>query len=472
MRQKNQFGFSLLFAALLSTVIPNLSAEEEIVVDEASLFGESDDGSEDANLEDSLFGTDGNGGDGLITVTESIQDLDSILLVSDMVEIGGQYHFSGQSTWTWDDPGTLLENLGSPTIDTAGVDLGATLFFDARPAEELRVFGKATVSYPFGSVDGGGSSDFSEIFSVDELFSDFGWRDLLYFRGGKHTVNWGIGYFFSPADLLNVTEIDPENPEAEREGPLSLKAQLPLDNHNLYLYILASDIDEWRDFGVAGRVELVLGSMELGVGALYQRDVSPSAMLTVSLPLWDIDFFGELVARFGSDRTFVEETVAFPGVGARHYDDRFFFHATAGFSFLYMAEEVDSSISLTAQYLFNGEGYRDPSILAGNPVGIAALISAGDLSYQDLQSTGMHYLAGSAGWSGIAGTNFGVRAFWIHNASDSSGYVSPTISTPLFDQMSLSFGTPIVYGESGDEYSPGGTTVSLQIGLTMGSGRF
>ena len=159
MSRRHELGLSLLIPFLFSILVPGLSAQESIVVDEESLFGESDDGNADSesNLNESVFGS-GNGagtgvgndgGDGLITEAESAQDIGSILLVSEMVEIGGRYQFSGQSTWIWDDPDSVLENLGAPTITMAGVDLDTTLFFDARPSQDLRVFGKATISYPF-----------------------------------------------------------------------------------------------------------------------------------------------------------------------------------------------------------------------------------------------------------------------------------------------------------------------------------
>ena len=58
------------------------------------------------------------------------------------------------------------------------------------------------VSYPFD--DQGGTREFDEVFHVSELFSDFQFRDTLFFRAGKQTINWGVGYFFSPADLLYI----------------------------------------------------------------------------------------------------------------------------------------------------------------------------------------------------------------------------------------------------------------------------
>lgn len=479
-----------------------------IVTDEESLFGGAGDGEggagsseagpdeageadeagpdEDAGLEEELFGEASGGDTPFIQEGESTSGIESALLVSDGVELGGRYSFSASSRWEWAEPTALLKDLTDPEIDpadvdfsptgSAAVDLNATLFFDARPSEDFRVFGKTSITHPFEDDDGARS--FDEVFHIEELFSDFSLNDALFFRGGKHTINWGVGYFFSPADLLNITEIDPEDPEADREGPVSLKAQYPFGAHNAYLYGIANRVDEPDEFGVAAKVELVFGSMEFGAGGLYQKDIAPSAMLTVSAPLADVDLFAEAVFRYGSDRTFVTESNA-PEAGYElvTYDDELFFNATLGFSFLHTFDEVSSSINLTGQYLFNGEGYDDPSIIK-EYLGYAAAAMLVDpdmeipLTVSDMRQTGKHYTALGGGWNSIFGSDFSFQLLWMHNYSDSSGWFSPSISMAPFDQLTISLKTPYRYGDGGDEYSPAGESVSIHLSANLGSGRY
>ena len=487
-------------------------ATTSIVTDENALFGAASDDPDDAaergagtggdesggsDLETSLFGGDNesdvdSGGDsgglftgGLIEEVNATSAIESNLLSTAGVEIGGRYSFSGSSSWTWTDPAALFENLIpdfdvvtaeewrgliAPDLEVFSIDFGTTLFFDARPDEDFRVFGKATVSYPFDSE--GGAREFDEVISIEELFSDFNWNEALFFRGGKHTINWGVGYFFSPADLLNVTEIDPENPEADREGPLSLKTHFPFDAHNLYLYLIANDalagddnLLTWNEIGVAVKGEFVLGSTELGIGGLYQKDVAPSAMFTFSAPLWDVDLFGEAVLRYGSDKTFVVESAA------DSYPDDLFFHATAGFIVLYSFEAFDSSLNLAGQYSYNGEGYDDPDILK-NPIVVGPLLESGALAVSDLLNSGKHYAAVSAGWNSLFGSDISLQLFWIHNFSDMSGYLSPTVSISFLDAFSLSMQTPIAYGDAGDEYSPTGESFTIRLAVGIGGGSF
>jgi len=478
----------VLLASVAGQAIGQAADGEEIVTDEEALFGGGE--SDSSGGEASLFGSTASESDGasgnnataepsddslfsgpIVESIETTSGLDSTLLSSERVEIGGRYQFSAESSWTWNDPAALFASAAAPDADAASVDLGATLFFDARPDKDFRVFGKASISHPFTT--DGAIRPFDEVLHVDELFSDFNWNDRVFLRGGKHTLNWGVGYFFSPADLLNVTEIDPEDPEADREGPVSLRVQVPISVHTMYAYAVANRIETWRDIGVAAKGEFVLGSAEVGIGALYQRDVAPSAMMTVTFPVRDVDLFAEGVLRYGSDRTWVEESPASPlGVAAVKRDDEWFYQLTAGLSFLYPFDNVDSSVSVFAQYLYNGEGYDDPTVLTNNADGVKTLFGAGELTPADLLTIGKHYAAANVGWNGIFGSDISLGAFWIHNFSDMSGSVAPSVSLSILERMSASVQVSYQYGEEGDEYTPAGDSLSASLRLSLGGGSF
>lgn len=434
----------LLFICTSFTAIAETAPPESITIDEDSLFGEA---SEETLVEE-------------VKPTEN--KIESILLTTDGVEIGGRYSFSASSLWTWNDPASFFENIVEPDSGFANINLGAGLFFDARPSEATRVFGKISASYPF-----------TDVVHVDELFSDFNWRDTLFFRGGKHTINWGVGYFFSPADLLNITEIDPEDPEAEREGPVSVKIHFPVSIHNLYLYLIANNISAIDEIGIAAKTEFVLGSFELGIGALYQKDVAPSGMLTFSGALWDIDFFGEAVLRYGSDWNYLIESETAPlGIEIITYNDKIFYNATVGFSFMYPFENSSSSLNLSGQYLFNGEGHEDSAFIQDSQNIVNALLMNGDIAFSDLRNRGRHYGAANAGLRNIFGSDFSLQAFWIHNFSDMSGMANTSLSINLFDSITISTRPGYNYGEVGSEYGRNGNALTFNLNASIGNTGF
>lgn len=376
-------------------------------------------------------------------------------LVAEKMDWGGTLTSTFESKWSWDGDSPFGEQPETSELD---IDFGASLFFDARPDEHFRVFGKADFTYPFQAEDMG----------IRELFSDLAVQDRLFFRVGKQTIHWGVGYFFSPADILNLEPIDPEDPEAEREGPVSLKVNLPFGLHNLYTYLIADDIDEPEQLALAPKVELVIGGLEAGFGAFYQSDLAPRGMITLSFPLRGFDVFAEGVAAYGSDKNFVQTTGIFPFVETYRRDDELILSTTAGF--LYLRE--DWNLSLAAQYFYNGEGYEDPDLLRDNADGIQLLMASGELNQEDLYRPARHYGAVHVKWSEIRESDFSLSLFWIGNLVDGSGQITPKVSWDPLDEAGVALSVPIQYGQEGEEFSSRGSQVSLALTLTIGGGTF
>lgn len=108
------------------------------------------------------------------------------LLAGEALTVGGSFNLSAEAL--------LTPNTDEP-FSVGLTDLSTTLFLDARPSGEFRTFLKGDVSY---STDAGVSLE------LRELFADFDVDNQVFVRAGKQTVNWGVGYFFSPANLINL----------------------------------------------------------------------------------------------------------------------------------------------------------------------------------------------------------------------------------------------------------------------------
>ena len=415
--------------------------------------------------------------DGDVLSAEEAMDPSGLMTDRAAVEIGGSYRFSLLGIAAWSSLDGLLKAPLRPDAHAFLIDLGANVFLDARPLPDFRVFGRADVSYPFGTgADAVPSHEFDDIVRVKELFSDFIVGDGLSLRGGKHTIAWGVGYFFSPADVLNVTDIDPDEPEAEREGPVSLRANLPLGFDNLYLYVIADTTEEGVQLAVAPKVEVVLGGTEVGIGAYYHPSRVPRAMLTLSTGVLDLDVFGELEGSLGSERRFVEPTSRGPnnpwGLRTVQYTGRIFTAATGGLRYRYTPESAAWTATFVGQYLWNGEGYEDPEILRKQAAGVAALIERGELGALDLTYPGRHYAAAALNLSLGGAPYWSLGALWISNLSDGSGRVSPSLTVRPADQLNLRAAFTITYGENGAEMTPFGSGVGASITAALGSGRF
>jgi hypothetical protein len=321
------------------------------------------------------------------------------------------------------------------------------------------------------------SRDFDDVVRITELFSDFQIGDSLFLRGGKHTVTWGVGYFFSPADIINLERIDPENPEADREGPVNLRVQYPFSANNVYLYLLPP-VGSQEFPAVAPKLELVLGLFELGFGGFWRYDSAPAGMFTLDGTLWELDVFGEAVVLGENDRRYIREVTVSPEapLGLEVYTrDEPTFQATLGAGYSYSDVEGRINLNAFAQYFYNGEGYEDADLLRENRAGIGALLADGELSSADLTRPGRHYGAVSLSLRNILSSDFSLSGLWYANLSDASGQLSQTLSYRFTDRLSVSGSARWLYGPeepAGAEFTPLGEQLELNLSLSFGSGRF
>lgn len=419
----------------------------------------------------------------------------SSFLVSDGVRIGGQWYGSAGPSWTWTDPWHDGLDLTDSDSKKLSLDVGALLYFDARPNEDTKFYGSVKTSYPF-------QQNSIPNIQVFELFGDRAWNDTLFFRFGKHTVKWGVGYFWSPADVINLSAIDVLDPEAQREGPISLRLHIPIHGtqNNIWLYAVAPNkavgtlVPE--DVAYAAKYETIIGGYELGLGAFWQKNLAPKAMLTATGSIKRFNLFGELVLGWGSDKDWVDEinsnllelASGKSPITTSRKDDRVFASGTAGFMYV----DNQNKWNATLQYYFNGDGYtnskRNELIQQGHDfVDVAQGLPSlgGDLANGmvklALLNSGQHYAAFMLSKSEAITKDLSLSLLALANMSDLSGFVQPSISYTFFDGFSANLNpsfywtTSALWGAGNDgEYVVlvGGPAVTLSIKAILGSGRF
>ncbi len=482
-------GIVFLFGPLFSSH----AQENPIVTDESALFGES--------------------GDELVPNTgiEKVQDSQTtgvqFFLKTENTRLGGSFSPTLTASWTWKNLWDSSSSLGKPETSALSPDLSARIFFDGRPQEDLRIYGSFKVNWPFeqSQVLTAASYQSSPVQTVTttsttittpnvrvfELFTDFSYQDQFFFRFGKHTVKWGVGYFFSPADIINLSPIDVLNPTAQREGPVSLRLHIPIPqtSNNLWLYALipadlSADTLQPQDLAMAAKYEQVLGAWEVGLGGYYQKDSSPRLMMTATGSIGKVALFGELVGSWGSDKKFVTAITANPAAPftTTTYKDRLFISGTTGFMYTNSLEKL----TLIGQYYYNGEGYTTSErerlleeadallSLLGNTASSAYLAP---LLYQ----SGQHYGALSLSKQDLFIKNWNASILVLANLSDLSGFVMPSLSYTLMTYITLSL-QPTFYwctdylwgsGKKGEYVVfPGGPAITLSIKASLGGGQF
>ena len=345
---------------------------------------------------DDMFGDDSE----LVTeVTEEdmTQNMENIFLTQDETFIGGGISFSIKGAITTEPD---LKEKSTPS-------LSSDLFLDARPEEDFRGFIKGTITVPFS----GESTDAQ--FDIKEIFTDFNYNDMLYFRGGKYKINWGVGRYFSPADVLNITEIDINDPDAPRVGPVSLKTNMPLGLNNLNLYLVAPNgYKSVSDTVVATDYSFILGDSEVSIGAVMFEPTKLNGVLTLSTALNGVNIYSELVTLF-------DEELDFQGV--------------VGASYWLSSEEVATSLNLNGEYYYNGV-------------------------------TNQHNLITAFALNNILDTGVGLSATNRNEFSKSTGSIRGNITYKLLDLFSLSAGVDYNYIDN--------TPIVANFSVGLGGGDF
>ncbi len=424
------------------------------------------------------------------------------LLKTEAVKIGGSITGKIDSSWTWTDPWASGFDLANPDKNSLAPTLSSLVYFDARPEDAFRVHGSFKTAWPFsssktfltsatwnsltGSVTTASSSISTPNISVFELFSDFQLGDSVYFRFGKATVKWGVGYFFSPADIINLEPINFLDPTAQREGPVQFRVFIPYGSSqntlSFYAIFPNNAIPDFANTALAGKAEFVLGNYELGLSAYYRNDTTERAAATITGPAGPFDVFAEGVVARGSPKTFYTFSTSAPYYSASAPSDHrgaVYPSATAGFLY----NDQNNNITAIGQYYYNGEGYSESDRSSATSVLQTLLTTMPSSSTRDALVglgqlfalfSGQHYGAANITFSDIGGSDFSASALGIMNFSDLSGFARPSVSWQIADYLNLSLYANFVFGADNTEYAflAQGRPVIIGLTLSAGTGNF
>jgi hypothetical protein len=168
------------------------------------------------------------------------------------------------------------------------------------PPESGATMGTSELSAVLGSRTRGPTA------ALDQMWLRFDLKHRLFVTAGKQHVRWGTARFWTPTDYLHIRKRNPLDVFDARLGTTMVKLHAPWEamGWNFYAYGLLEDTDPTPQLGnVAGaaRAEIVLGTTEVGAGALVRRGQKPRFGFDVSTGIWDIDLYGELALRYGSE---------------------------------------------------------------------------------------------------------------------------------------------------------------------------
>ncbi len=458
-----------------------------------------------ASLEDELFGGDS---EAVVTPEQANaeNEKDPLRLKGDLnsatlslentkLRIGGSLNSELGLKYVWEDPYTKKDDYKKAFLNPQNAvlrpTLGASLFFDARPIQNLKLYGKFLFAFPFEKSLNGTflvpkslvSPNGTEIpinvngspnIKIWELYTDFSVKDTAFFRFGKHTVKWGTGYFYSPADVINLSRIDPQKPTEDREGPVSLRTHIviPKTQYNIWLYLLPdTTYFKPQHTAAAAKAEFVFGDWELGLGGWYRYEKAPRFITTLSGSIaGKVAVFAEGVFAWGSDYTYYKNDVAFTAYTEKNKP---FFQATLGGAY----SNAKSHTSLSFQYYYNGFGYKKDTGVANAASQRYAASNQMDKSAREvlqniyaMGNRGQHYIALTLSQNKIGTEKLSADLFQQFEITELEGLTTLSLNWKIYKFIQMSTGPAFSYPLSPDSRSKG--SISYNLSFKLGGGKF
>jgi len=463
----------------------------------ASVFAQETSGS----LEDELFGGDS---ETIVTPEQANAESqkDNLTLKGDLnsatlslentkLRMGGSLNSELSLKYVWENPYTKksdsTQSFLNPEQALLQPTIGANLFFDARPIQDLKLYGKFIFAFPFEKHLSGTTSIPKKLIppngadlpttvagspniKIWELYTDFSAQDIAFFRFGKHTVKWGTGYFYSPADVINISRIDPQKPTEDREGPVSLRTHIviPQTQYNIWLYLLP-DTKEFKPQHTAGaaKAEFVFGDWELGIGGWYRYKKAPRFITTLSGSIaGKVAVFAEGVFAWGSDHTYHKNDAALTPYTV---PNKPFFQATLGGS--YANDKTHTAVSF--QYYYNGFGYHKNMNVANWAAKARQMDTKAAEALQDAASMGnigQHYIALNLSQNKIGTENISADLFQQFAITELEGLTVLNFNWKIYKFVQMSTGPSFSYPLHPASHTKG--SIGYSLSFKLGGGKF
>jgi hypothetical protein len=379
----------------------------------------------------------------------------------DQVKIGGLITGTLGAAVNYLDPWSGSQDFFAPDATTLDPALSGRLTLVAKPVEDFGVNGEIRFAYPFATTQTFMTSATKTAsvtvpnITIWSFYSKWSYKDSLFMSFGKQPIAWGVSKgFFQPADdIFALSSVDFTDLSAEREGPLSFKAMysVPLTMTNFYLIAglpaLTGGATEYKfeDLRFAAKAEFNFGNTEVAAAGFYGYNDHPRALIMATTGTGDFNFYGEAIAKYGSERYFVDKGGSTNVLlwTAAQKADQFWLSGTLGGYYT----DSNNNLTIMAQLYYNGEAQ-------------ASDLSAKDAySWYLLHPTEADRMRLSPFYAGVSLSKtklfndyLSTGLYVVASLSDGSGMVVPSVSYALTDYWSVKLSGSFTFGSAGGEF--------------------
>ncbi len=139
-------------------------------------------------------------------------------------------------------------------------------------------------------------------FSINEIFLDVNIAKTVFFRVGKQVLKWGVGYLWTPTDLINIEKKDILDWSQVRQGTYGLKVHIPFGTAaNIYSFVDFNKAKNVSDISMANKIEVLVGNTEMALSILLKKKNVPVYGFEFTSRVFELDIHGEASVSYGDN---------------------------------------------------------------------------------------------------------------------------------------------------------------------------
>jgi len=169
----------------------------------------------------------------------------------------------------------------------AGAYGKATISFDARPDNTIRIFGKLKTE-----MDSDNGSDIWKVIEFDELYCDYNVVDKMFFRFGKFYLTWGQGRLFRPGNFCEDYE---DGTTMRFTFPTVLDGISLVTHYNRHGLSSSDNTLHKGDLDFLGHIDKTFGPVNFSLAAFYNYDTGQRYLGSVKTNVLHTDLFGDYI---------------------------------------------------------------------------------------------------------------------------------------------------------------------------------
>jgi hypothetical protein len=192
-----------------------------------------------------------------------------------------------------------------------------------------------------------------------ELFADFNFNKVVYFRAGKQVLRWGRCYLWNPTDVINIQKTTFLTRVQSRDGTYGLKMTVPFGTSvNMYGFADMNKTENSSDVGGAYKLEFLLGNTEMAFSAWGKKHYYPVYGYDFSTRILGWDLVGEASCSQGNNYKKVR-VVNGNRLETYQEKDKWTPKASIDFGREFDGKDISKRYSCKFEFFYNGAGYSE-----------------------------------------------------------------------------------------------------------------